>query len=251
MAEFPGKDQKPLEGKTILITGAARRLGLCMAKSAAVAGAHIVLHYRTSQKDAENALEEIRLLGSMAYLLQADLANPAEAAAMIPRALEIAGPLFALVNSASIFMSQSFQETTPSSWQENLAVHMTAPFLLSKSFADALPENHTGRIVNMLDWRSLRPGADHFAYNVSKAGLVALTQACAAALAPRISVNGLALGAILPPEGKAASDDLIKSVPARRWGDTAEVENALLFLLTGPAYITGEIIHIDGGRHLI
>ena len=134
---------------------------------------------------------------------------------------------------------------------DNISIHLTTPFQLSKSFAELLPEELTGRIINMLDWRALRPGRDHFAYSVSKAGLAALTYATAAALAPRISVNGLALGAILPPEGQKPAADLIRSVPARRWGETSEVEDAFLFLLTGPSYITGEILHIDGGRHLI
>jgi pteridine reductase len=109
-----------------------------------------------------------------------------------------------------------------------------------------------GRIVNIVDWRALRPAADHFPYTISKAALVAMTKSLAVALAPRITVNGLALGAILPPTGNpSASEKIIENIPANRWSEANEVEDALLFLLTGPAYITGEIIHVDGGRHLI
>jgi pteridine reductase len=109
-----------------------------------------------------------------------------------------------------------------------------------------------GRIVNILDWRALRPGADHFPYTISKAALAALTKSMAAALAPRIIVNGLALGAVLPPSDRPVDEDkIIKDVPARRWSEPGEVGEALIFLLSGPAYITGEIIHVDGGRHLI
>ncbi|MBI3152520.1 MAG: SDR family oxidoreductase, partial [Chloroflexi bacterium] len=109
-----------------------------------------------------------------------------------------------------------------------------------------------GRIVNILDWRALRPGADHFPYTVTKAALAAMTKSLAVALAPRITVNGLALGAILPPADHAsASEKIIENVPAKRWSEAGEVEEALLFLLTGSTYITGEIIHVDGGRHLI
>jgi pteridine reductase len=97
----------------------------------------------------------------------------------------------------------------------------------------------------------LRPGADHFPYTISKAALAALTKSLAVALAPRITVNGLALGAILPPSDKPASDAIIKDVPAKRWSDEEELEQALIFLLAGPAYVTGEIIHVDGGRHLV
>jgi NAD(P)-dependent dehydrogenase (short-subunit alcohol dehydrogenase family) len=132
-----------------------------------------------------------------------------------------------------------------------MQINLTAPFLLSQAFARQLPEGENGRIVNLLDWRALRPGADHLPYTISKAGLYALTQSLAAALAPRITVNGLALGAILPPSDGGETDDILQDVPAGRWADLDEVNQVALFLLGGPAYITGEIIHVDGGRHLI
>jgi pteridine reductase len=96
-----------------------------------------------------------------------------------------------------------------------------------------------------------RPGADHFPYSVSKAALAALTKSLAVSLAPNITVNGLALGAILPPTDNPGNPDILRSVPAARWGILPEIEETLIFLLTGPTYITGEIIHIDGGRHLL
>ena len=120
-----------------------------------------------------------------------------------------------------------------------------------QSFAHQVPVYETGRIINLLDWRALRPGADHLPYTISKAGLVALTRSLAQALAPRISVNGLALGAILPPESGPAPGNILERVPAGRWADLHEVGQAAVFLLDGPSYITGEIIHIDGGRHLV
>ncbi len=107
-----------------------------------------------------------------------------------------------------------------------------------------------GRIVNLLDWRALRPGVDHLPYTVAKAGLAALTRSLGISLAPRITVNGLALGAVLPPADGADMSKLIAQVPAGRWAELDEVDAGLLFLLSGPAYITGEILHIDGGRHL-
>ena len=103
-----------------------------------------------------------------------------------------------------------------------------------------------------MDWRALRSGAYHFPCTVSKAALAAMTKSLAVALAPNITVNGLALGAILPPaDNPSAGQKIIESVPAQRWAEANEVEDALIFLLSGPAYITGEIIHVDGGRHLI
>jgi NAD(P)-dependent dehydrogenase (short-subunit alcohol dehydrogenase family) len=156
-----------------------------------------------------------------------------------------------LVNNAAIFESRTWETTDIDSWNRHLDINLTAPFLLSQAFARSLPETHVGRIVNILDWRALRPGADHLPYTISKAALAALTRSLAAAMAPRITVNGLALGAILPPSPKADLQHIIKPVPAGRWAEPDEVGQALLFLLDGPGYITGEILHLDGGRHLV
>jgi pteridine reductase len=108
-----------------------------------------------------------------------------------------------------------------------------------------------GRIINMLDWRSQRPGADHLPYTVSKVGLSGLTRSLAQAFAPRITVNGVALGAILPPADGGDLKSAIKNVPAGRWAELEELQQVVLFLLSGPTFITGEILHLDGGRHLV
>jgi len=126
---------------------------------------------------------------------------------------------------------------------------LTAPFLLSRAFARQALDG--GRIVNILDWRALRPGADHFPYTISKVALAALTKSLAVALAPKIIVNGLALGAILPPSDGKATPNITKNIPAGRWAEEHEVEQALLFFLTCPTYVTGEIMYLDGGRHLV
>ncbi len=178
------------------------------------------------------------------------LAKPDEVSNLIEEASKI-GRLFALINNAAIFEPLSLQQTDLSDWERHLAINLTAPFLLSQAFATQVHTSENGRIINILDWRALRPGADHFPYTVSKAALAAMTKSLAVALAPNIMVNGLALGAILPPEGQAASQNILETIPAHRWAETLELENALRFLLTGPSYITGEIIHLDGGRHLV
>lgn len=245
------QSSKPLRGKTILITGGARRIGLSLALAAANEGAGVVLHFNKSKADAERAGDEIQNLGVPFHLLQANLQDLEQSRRAISRAINMAGPLYGLVNNASIFEPVSFDSTTLDHWMENIAIHMTVPFLLCQDFAAALPADHTGRIINMLDWRALRPASDHFPYSVSKAGLAALTRSTAVALAPRISVNALALGAILPPEGEAMSETMIRNVPAKKWGSVTDVQEAFIFLMTGPAYITGEILHVDGGRHLI
>ncbi|MBC7878924.1 MAG: SDR family oxidoreductase [Anaerolineales bacterium] len=237
----------PLNGKTILITGSAKRVGRLFALACAQAGADIVIHHGHSREEALQVKDEIESIGRKAHIIASDIGKPAEAAKLISKANQFS-PLFALVNSAAIFEPLSFDDTTLEDWKRHLALNLTAPFLLSQEFA-----RHTkkGRIVNIVDWRALRPGADHFPYTISKAALASLTQSMAVALAPRITVNGLALGAILAPSGGKKSDKIIKDVPAKRWSEPQEPGEALVFLLTGPSYITGEIIHVDGGRHLI
>ncbi len=246
-----------LNGKTILITGAARRLGRLFALACARAGADIIIHHSNSDMEAQQVKDEIESIGRNAHILASDFGTPDSVSRLISQANDIS-PLYALVNSAAIFEPLSFNDTTLEDWNRHLNINLTAPFLLSQEFAKHLlapaalsNAEIKGCIINILDWRALRPAADHFPYTISKAALAAMTKSLAVALAPRITVNGLALGAILPPTNQpSASEKIIENVPAHRWSEAGEVEEALLFLLTGPAYITGEIIHIDGGRHL-
>lgn len=240
----------PLSAQTALITGGAHRVGRVLALTAAQAGADIILHFGHSQAEAENTAMEIEQLGRKVHLLQADLSQPELARQLMPRAFEIS-PVSILINSASIYESHSLTDTSPQDWENTLNLNLSAPFYLTQAFARLLPEDQTGRILNILDWRALRPAADHFPYTISKAALAALTRSSAAALAPRITVNGLALGAILPPADGQFSPNLLKLIPANRWAELDEVSQTVHFLLTGPAYITGEILHLDGGRHLI
>lgn len=237
-----------LNGKIILITGAAKRVGKIFALACARAGADIVIHHGHSAEEAESTREEIERLGRRTWIVEADLNDSSKAGNLI-RLINESTPLHGLVNSAAIFESLSLDTTSLEDWQKHLQINLTAPFLLSQAFAKQAPED--ARIVNILDWRALRPGADHFPYTISKAALAAMTKSMAVALAPNIIVNGLALGAILPPSDGKAKPDLLKNVPAGRWAEEQEVEQALLFALTCPAYITGEIIHVDGGRHLV
>lgn len=240
-----------LEGKTVLITGAALRVGRAMALAVAEAGADVIVHYGRSDKAAQKVKAEIEGLGRQAHLLQADLSQTESGQNLIKAATEI-GPLFGLVNSASIFQDRRLENTDVASWDLHMAINLRAPFLLSQAFAAALKESKAeGRIVNILDWRALRPGDDHLPYTISKAGLAALTQSLAIALAPRITVNAIAFGAILPPSDGGDTSGILDDVPAKRWADLDEAGKTLVFLLDGPSYITGEILHLDGGRHLI
>jgi NAD(P)-dependent dehydrogenase (short-subunit alcohol dehydrogenase family) len=240
----------PLNNKLVLITGAARRVGRELALAVARAGGDVVIHFGHSQSEAQSLSNEVQDLGRKAYLLQADLDEPAQVSTIISRASEY-GTLFALVNNAAIFQSLTWQSTSLEDWNHHLMVNLTTPFLLSQAFANSLPADGTGRIINLLDWRASRPSTDHLPYTISKSALAALTSSLAIALAPRIAVNGLALGAVLPPSEGVAPPNILKNVPAGRWAELTEVGQALIFLLDGPAYIIGEVIYVDGGRHLV
>ena len=239
-----------LSGKTILITGGALRIGRSLALAVAQAGGDVVLHFGKSRKEAESVQAEIEAAGRKAFILQADLADAVQVAGLISRAWEHA-PLFALVNNASVFERLGWENTSLEHWNRAMMVNLTTPFLLSQAFTRSLEPGGYGRIVNLLDWRALRPGSDHLPYTISNSALAALTRSLAVALAPRITVNGLALGAILPPSNGAPTKVNLEQIPARRWANLEEVGQALIFLLDGPAYITGEILHVDGGRHLV
>lgn len=239
-----------LSGKTILVTGAARRLGAEMAVFCAQNGADIIIHYLTSEPEALETKSRITALGRNCWTVQADL-NDSNAVGRMYEVANRFSPIDALINNASIFKPGGLAETTLEDWDSALRINLTAPFVLTQAFARHYSGTQGGRVVNLVDWRALRPGKDHFAYTISKAALVALTRSTALNLAPRITVNAVALGAILPPENEPANPDILKNVPMNRWAGMDEFLAAIKFLLDGPDYITGEVIHLDGGRHLV
>ncbi len=236
------------KGHSAIVTGAGRRLGRAFAEALAENGSNVVVHYGRSAEEAEDVVTELRSHGVQAVAVQADLADPTEAAELVARAERAIGEIDLLVNNAAIFGPIGALDTSIQDWQSHLNVNLTAPFLIAQQFARSR-QGKPGSIVNLLDWRAMRPGADHFPYTISKSALAALTRGLAVSLAPAIRVNGLALGAILPPSD-GGTDDPLEGVPSGRWGTIEEAIDALLFLLVGPEYITGEILHVDGGRHL-
>jgi pteridine reductase len=239
-----------LTGKKVFITGSAYRLGKVMALAAARAGADIILHHGHSPEEANRTSAEIQSLGRKCWIFEADLFDSSNVIQLIENVFSL-GPLFCLVNNASIFSPGGMLDTSLSTWQESMNINLTAPFLLSQAFIRAHRPGESGRIINLVDWRALRPGRDHFSYTICKSALASMTKSSAIAGAPDISVNALALGAILPPSGEPRDEHLTAQIPMKRWANLDEFEEAFLFLLRGPAYINGEIIHLDGGRHLV
>jgi len=240
--------EEPLLHKTVLITGAARRIGRLFALACARAGANVLIHHAHSDADAETLRTEINGLNRQAWIFKSDLSDSSQTRNLIPL-INRSTPIHFLINNAAIFEPLTLESTSLEDWTRHVAINQTAPFLLSQAFAHQAEDG--ARIVNILDWRALRPGADHFPYTISKSALAAMTKSMAVALAPKITVNGLALGAILPPSDGNTNPEITKNIPLKRWANEGEIERVLLFLLTCPKYITGEIIHVDGGRHLI
>ena len=240
-----------LKGRTALVTGSGRRLGRAFALGLAAAGADVAVHFHGSREGAQETADEASRHGVRADVFQADLGDVAQAAGLIERVSSTMGQVNILVNSAAIFEPIGPDETDLDAWVRHMRINLTSPFFLTQAFARQL-DRKPGSVVNVLDWRALRPGTDHFPYTVSKGGLAVVTKSLAQAYAPHIRVNALALGAILPPSdgGGARSDAPIQGTPAARWGTVEEAVHGLVFLVGGPEYVTGQILYVDGGRHL-
>lgn len=237
-----------LKGKTALVTGAAKRLGRACALSLAQAGANVVVHYHRSAAAADALCADLKRHGVDAWPLPGDLAQPAEAEGLLPRAIALAGPVHILVNNASIFDPSRLDDVSFEQLTQNAAVNAWAPFVLSRAFAaQGLP----GRIVNFLDTRVDGYDWPHVAYILSKHLLAVLTRMTALAYAPDITVNAVAPGLVLPPPGEDDRylDRLAGSVPLQRHGTEADIARTVMFLLSSD-FITGEVIHVDGGVHL-
>jgi len=242
-----------LANKVALVTGSAKRVGRALALALAENGCHIVVHYGHSTEAAQETVAKITALGVKAWAISVDLNDEAAVSSLIPFVLEKAGRLDILINSASIFLPEDFLEADSATWDRNMMVNLKVPFLLSQAFARALPEHRPGKIINLLDVMAMRPQNHHFSYTVSKYGLEGLTQAMAHGLAARnIQVNGIALGAILPNVNDTPDqfEKLAQHIPAQRTGSPEDVVKAMLYLLKDADFVTGEIIRVDGGRHL-
>jgi len=237
-----------LSGKTALVTGAAKRLGAATALALARHGVNVVVHYRSSASEAEDVAAAIRRLGPKAWTCGADFADGAQAAGLFEQARGLAGPVDFLVNNASIFPTGALAGFAPEELHANIDVNALAPLLLAREFAS---QGREGAIVSFLDARIVDYDHEHVPYHLSKRMLLSLTRMMALDLAPRIRVNAVAPGLILPPEGEDAAylERLAPTAPLHRHGDAEHVTEAVLFLLRND-YITGQVVFVDGGRHL-
>ncbi len=239
----------PLSGRVALVTGGGIRVGRAIAVALARQGADVAVHYRTSASGAEEVCAEIRSLGRRAVGIAADLSEPAACERVVAETERHFGGLDFLVHSASSFHRASLEETTPEVWNSALDINARSGFLLSRAAARTL-RRRGGRVVLISDFLAARPVRHFLAHSVSKAAVEGLVRALAVELAPEVSVNGVAPGIVLPPDGTPPeeAEGWAKSVPARRNGAPEDVARTVLFLCSGPAFITGQILRVDGGK---
>ena len=252
IAVIGAEGHSDLYPKAALVTGAGRRIGRAIAIDLAGAGWAVAVHFRRSEEAARAVVEEIRARGGNACAMRADLSVEEETVSLVPRAVEAIGPLGLLVNNASVFEADRIDDATRDSWDRHLEPNLRAPFVLTQEFAAALPKKAGGLVANLLDDRVLSPTGGHVSYCLSKAGLWALTQSLAIALAPRIRVVGIGPGYSLPAAGSSSDDfrQAVEKLPLGRSAPPEEICQALRFFIDCKS-VTGQMIALDSGLHLI
>ena len=240
-----------LEGKVALITGGAKRIGACIAKTLHQAGMNVVIHYHSSADAAraiQKQLNEQRKHSCL--LIQSDLSNHDTLKSIVKESVTQMGRLDVLVNNASAFFPTPLKSASEKDWIRLMDTNLKAPFFLTQAASPYLIKQR-GCVINLIDIYAQRPLENHPIYCASKAGLASLTRSFAQSLAPDVRVNGLAPGAILWPEDQhdeVAQQRLLSRTPLKRLGDPQDIANAALFLIRDAPYISGQILNIDGGR---
>jgi pteridine reductase len=232
-----------------LVTGAGRRLGRAMAAALADRGMTLAIHHHGSSAGANELRQEIVAAGGRAVCFEADLTDAQAARALPARVVAEFGRLDVLVNSAAVMQRLSFEETTPEQWDAIQDLNLRAVFFCTQGAAPALRAAR-GKVVNLADLAGLEAWPGFAAHSVSKAGVVMLTKVLALSLAPDVTVNAIAPGAVLVPDEYDAEerDRLARATPLRRLGNPSDVVSALLYLLEGGDFVTGEVLVVDGGR---
>jgi NAD(P)-dependent dehydrogenase (short-subunit alcohol dehydrogenase family) len=248
---MPEAPDKPLRGKTALITGAARRLGRASALRLAEAGADVAITFLNSAREAQRTAADLSRLGIRSAALHCDITQEQSVKSTIHRVTRQFGGLDILVNNAANYETVEFERITLKQWDAIFATNTRGPFLVSQVALNFL-RRRGGKIINMGSLGGLQAWATHAHYCSSKAALHMLTKAMAKALAPEIAVNCVAPGMIDLGEKSAAAfmKRMAKQTPMQRNGTAEEVAAAVLFFATAPRFITGQILVVDGGLAL-
>ena len=251
MVQAPSHPQ-PGARPVALVTGAARRIGRAITLHLATHGWDVVLHHRSSAAGAEATAADARALGARAWLVAADLADDTACNALVPAAVAQAGRLDAVVNNASLFSYDDVASYTGPVAEQHFRANTTPAVLLARALhAHLAARGAQGCVVNLLDQKLVNPNPDYFSYTLSKAALWTMTQTMAQSLAPRIRVNAIGPGPTLREKGQseAAFQRSQATAPLGYAADAEDVTNALLYLL-GAKSVTGQMIAVDGGKHL-
>jgi pteridine reductase len=242
-----------LTGKTVLITGAARRVGAEIARVMHAAGANLVLHYRSSAEDAAALGQELNAARAGSVLLaECDLLDIATLPGLVKTAVEGFGGLDILINNASTFFPTPVGDITEIDWDDLLGTNLKAPLFLSQAAAPAL-QLRQGLILNIADIHGMRPLRRYPVYSVAKAGLIMLTKALARELGPHVRVNAVAPGPVMwPADGldQALQEKIIRRTALKRPGSAEEVARTCLYFASDSPYVTGQVIAVDGGRSI-
>jgi pteridine reductase len=236
-----------ITGRIALVTGAGKRLGRALALGLARAGARVAVHFHTSTAGALETVAAIRDAGGNARAFAADLADPHAAGTLVDTVADTLGGLDILVNSSGIMRHVALDNVTPAEWDATFAINLRSQFFTSQAAARRMA-SAGGVIINMADLAAFEAWTGYIPHCVSKAGVVALTQALAHALGPKIRVNAIAPGAVLLPDGFDPAR-LVSTTPLKRLGSPDDVVQTMLYLI-GADYVTGETIIVDGGRHV-
>ncbi len=237
---------------TVLITGAARRIGRHMALNLADRGWAVAVHFNTSQNDASDVVAEIKTKGGRAVAVHGDLSVSETPEKIVASATETLGPLTCLVNNASKFDPDEADTVTHQGWDLHLDTNVRAPVFLAQAFAAQLPHGVNGNIVNIIDQRVWKLNPTFFSYTASKSALWTVTRTLAQSLAPSIRVNAIGPGPALP-NVRMNEEDFAKQsrlTLLQRGTSPEEISSALEFILSAPA-LTGQMIVLDGGQHLV
>jgi pteridine reductase len=239
-----------LAGRVALVTGAGRRVGRALAIALGARGMHVIVHYNSSSLGAEETVRLIVRAGGRADAVRADLTDIREAERLVDQALALRGSLDVLVNSAAVMRRTPLGETSAHEWDEMFALNVRAPYFLSQRAAPALRAAR-GNIVNIADLAAFETWPAYVPHGITKSAVVQMTRALARVLAPEVRVNAIAPGVVLLPEGWSHDDAerLRATTPLGRLGSPEDVAGAMLYLLDA-GYVTGEVITVDGGRHV-
>jgi pteridine reductase len=238
-----------LRGKTAVVTGAARRIGRALSTALGAEGVNVVIHdHRSLHGECQELCDELERAGVGSWIVSADFEKPRDYRSFIERSLKVAGSLDILINNAAVFEGDTIKDADFSILVRHMQINAWAPLVLIRDFARLAGK---GKIINLLDTRVAGYDWKHVSYILSKHALGLLTKMTALEFAPRVAVNAVAPGLILPPPGKDMKylRELAKDVPLRRHGGPGDVVDAALFLLKS-GFITGQVVYVDGGRHL-